>query len=281
MNSLAAKEKACAIRTDIIEMLHEASSGHPGGSLSCTDILAALYFGGVMKHNPENPEDEARDRFILAKGHAAPAIYATLAEAGYFPVEELKTLRKLGTRLQGHPDSNLLPGIEVSTGSLGQGLSIAAGIAAGFKLDGVSNRVFTVMGDGETEEGQVWEAATFAAYQKLGNLIAVVDLNGLQIDGKVDHVCASGTLAGKFAAFGWEVHEVNGHDMDALIELFSDLKASETTQPKVVIAHTIKGKGVSFMEDQAGWHGKAPNDEETERALAELAEARAELNGVK
>ena len=281
MNSLAAKEKACAIRTDIIEMLHEAGSGHPGGSLSCTDILAALYFGGVMKHNPENPEDEARDRFILAKGHAAPAIYATLAEAGYFPVEELKTLRKLGTRLQGHPDSNLLPGIEVSTGSLGQGLSIAAGIAAGFKLDGVYNRVFTVMGDGETEEGQVWEAATFAAYQKLGNLIAVVDLNGLQIDGKVDHVCASGTLAGKFAAFGWEVHEVNGHDMDALIELFSDLKASETAQPKVVIAHTIKGKGVSFMEDQAGWHGKATNDEETERALAELAEARAELNGVK
>ena len=281
MNSLAAKEKACVIRTDIIEMLHEAGSGDPGGSLSCTDILAALYFGGVMKHNPENPEDEARDRFILAKGHAAPAIYATLAEAGYFPVEELKTLRKLGTRLQGHPDSNLLPGIEVSTGSLGQGLSIAAGIAAGFKLDGVSNRVFTVMGDGETEEGQVWEAATFAAYQKLGNLIAVVDLNGLQIDGKVDHVCASGTLAGKFAAFGWEVHEVNGHDMDALIELFSDLKASETAQPKVVIAHTIKGKGVSFMEDQACWHGKAPNDEETERALAELAEARAELNGVK
>lgn len=183
--------------------------------------------------------------------------------------------------MQGHPDSNLLPGIEVSTGSLGQGLSIAAGIAAGFKLDGVSNRVFTVMGDGETEEGQVWEAATFAAHQELGNLIAVVDLNGLQIDGKVDHVCASGTLAGKFAAFGWEVHEVNGHDMDALIELFSDLKASETAQPKVVIAHTIKGKGVSFMEDQAGWHGKAPNDEETERALAELAEARAELNGVK
>lgn len=234
-----------------------------------------------MNHNPENPEDEARDRFILAKGHAAPAIYATLAEAGYFPVAELKTLRKLGTRLQGHPDSNLLPGIEVSTGSLGQGLSIAAGVAAGFKLDEVSNRVFTVMGDGETEEGQVWEAATFAAHQQLGNLIAVVDLNGLQIDGKVDHVCASGTLAGKFAAFGWEVHEVNGHDIDALIQLFSALKASETKQPKVVIAHTIKGKGVSFMEDQAGWHGKAPNDEETERALAELAEARAELNGVK
>lgn len=281
MNSLPAKEKACDIRTDIIKMLHEAGSGHPGGSLSCTDILAALYFGGVLKHNPDNPADPERDRFILAKGHAAPALYATLAEAGYFPVEELNTLRKLGTRLQGHPDSNLCPGVEVSTGSLGQGLSIAAGLAAGFKLDRLPNRVFTVMGDGETQEGQVWEAATFAAHQKLGNLIAVVDLNGLQIDGHVEDVCASGSLSAKFAAFGWEVHEVDGHDVDALIQLFSDLKASSSEQPKMVIAHTVKGKGVSFMEDQAGWHGKAPNDEETERALAELAEARAKLNGVK
>ncbi len=280
MNSLSAKEKACAVRTDIIEMLHEAGSGHPGGSLSCTDILAALYFGGVLKHDSANPECPERDRFILAKGHAAPALYATLAEAGYLPVEELKTLRKLGTRLQGHPDSNLCPGVEISTGSLGQGLSIAAGLAAGFKLNKLPNRVFTVMGDGETQEGQVWEAATFAAHQKLGNLIAVVDLNGLQIDGHVEDVCASGTLAAKFAAFGWEVHEVNGHDIDALIGLFSDLKASASDQPKMVIAHTVKGKGVSFMEDQAGWHGKAPNDEETERALAELAEARAKLNGV-
>ncbi len=281
MNSLPAKEKACAVRTDIIKMLHEAGSGHPGGSLSCTDILAALYFGGVLKHDPANPADPERDRFILAKGHAAPALYATLAEAGYIPVDELSTLRKLGTRLQGHPDSNLCPGVEVSTGSLGQGLSIAAGLAAGFKLDKLPNRVFTVMGDGETQEGQVWEAATFAAHQKLGNLIAVVDLNGLQIDGHVEDVCASGTLAAKFAAFGWEVHEVDGHDIDALISLFSSLKASSSDQPKMVIAHTVKGKGVSFMEDQAGWHGKAPNDEETERALAELAEARAKLNGVK
>ena len=279
MNSLAAKEKACAIRTDIIEMLHEAGSGHPGGSLSCTDILAALYFGGVLKHDPANLKDESRDRFILAKGHAAPALYATLAEAGYLPVEELKTLRKLGTRLQGHPDCNLCPGVEVSTGSLGQGLSIAAGLAAGFKLDNMPNRVFTVMGDGETQEGQVWEAATFAAHNNLGNLIGIVDLNGLQIDGHTEDVCASGTLAGKFVAFGWEVHEVNGHDMDALIQLFAELKASTTPKPKMVIAHTVKGKGVSFMEDQAGWHGKAPNDEETERALAELAQARAELNG--
>lgn len=274
MNSLAAKEKACAIRKDIITMLHEAGSGHPGGSLSCTDILSALYFGGVMSHDPQNPQDESRDRFILAKGHAAPALYATLAEAGYLPVEELKTLRKLGTRLQGHPDSNLLPCIEVSTGSLGQGLSIAAGLAAGLRLDGKDNRVFTVMGDGECQEGQVWEAATFAAHKHLGNLIAIVDINGLQIDGHVEEVCASGTLLDKFAAFGWETYEVDGHDIDALIEVLSTLKASDTDVPKMVIAHTIKGKGVSFMEDQAGWHGKAPNDEETERALAEL-------NGVK
>lgn len=281
MNSLAAKEKACDIRTDIIEMLHEAGSGHPGGSLSCTDIMTALYFGGVLDHDPENPSKEDRDRFIMAKGHAAPALYATLAEAGYLPVEELKTLRKIGSRLQGHPDSNLCPGVEVSTGSLGQGLSIAAGLAAGLRLKGLSSRVFALMGDGECEEGQVWEAATFAAHQKLGNLIGIVDLNGLQIDGKVDDVCASGTLAGKFEAFGWEVHEVDGHDVDALVSLLADLKASDDSRPKAVIAHTVKGKGVSFMEDQAGWHGKAPNDEETQRALAEIASARAELNGVK
>lgn len=281
MNSLAAKEKACDIRTDIIEMLHEAGSGHPGGSLSCTDIMTALYFGGVLDHDPENPSKEDRDRFIMAKGHAAPALYATLAEAGYLPVEELKTLRKIGSRLQGHPDSNLCPGVEVSTGSLGQGLSIAAGLAAGLRLKGLSSRVFALMGDGECEEGQVWEAATFAAHQKLGNLIGIVDLNGLQIDGKVDDVCASGTLAGKFEAFGWEVHEVDGHDVDALVALLADLKASDDPRPKAVIAYTVKGKGVSFMEDQAGWHGKAPNDEETQRALAEIASARAELNGVK
>jgi transketolase len=264
------KEKAQAMRRDIIEMIHEAGSGHPGGSLSCTDILATLYFGGVMNHNPENPKDANRDRFILAKGHAAPALYAVLAEAGYFPREELMTLRKLGTRLQGHPDCNLLEGVEVSTGSLGQGLSISAGLAAGLRLEGIDACVFTVMGDGECQEGQVWEAAQFAAHQSLGKLIAIVDANGLQIDGKVEDVCSSGTLAEKFSAFGWEVYEADGHNVTELIELFSKLKESSSDKPKAVIAHTIKGKGVSFMENQAGWHGKAPNDEETKIALEEL-----------
>ena len=259
MDAQLAKEKACAMRKDIIEMLHAAGSGHPGGSLSCTDILSSLYFGGVMHHDPKNPSDNSRDRFILAKGHAAPALYAVLAEAGYFPHEELMTLRKLGTRLQGHPDCNLLEGVEVSTGSLGQGLSISAGLAAGLRLENNNARVFTVMGDGECQEGQVWEAAQFAAHQKLGNLIAIVDANGLQIDGKVEDVCSSGSLNDKFAAFGWEVYEANGHDIDELIKLFMELKTSSSDAPKVVIAHTIKGKGVSFMENQVGWHGKAPS----------------------
>ena len=271
---------AANVRKDALTAVHAAASGHPGGSLSIADVLTILYFE-VMNINPENPKDPDRDRFVLSKGHCAPALYGVLAERGYFPREDMATFRKTGSDLQGHPDMKSVPGIDMSSGSLGQGVCAANGMALAGKIDSKPYRVYTILGDGELEEGQVWEAATFAAHQELGNLIAVVDLNGLQIDGKVDHVCASGTLAGKFADFGWEVHEVNGHDMDALIELFSDLKASETTQPKVVIAHTIKGKGVSFMEDQAGWHGKAPNDEETERALAELAEARAELNGVK
>ncbi len=280
MDSLLAKQKACAIRTDIIEMLHDAGSGHPGGSLSCADIFASLYFGGVLNYDPSDPKSEERDRFILAKGHAAPALYATLAEVGYVPLDELKTLRKLKTRLQGHPDSNLLPCVEVSTGSLGQGLSIASGLAAGLALENKENHVFVLLGDGECQEGQVWEAATFAAFNKLDCLIGIVDVNGLQIDGKVDEVCSSGSLKDKFTAFGWEVHEVDGHDIDALIALFNELKASRNAQPKMVLAHTVKGKGVSFMEGQAGWHGKAPNDEETNIALAELAAQRAELNGV-
>ncbi|WP_139652731.1 transketolase [Raoultibacter phocaeensis] len=270
MESTEIENKARDIREDIVKMIAEAGSGHPGGSLSCADILAALYFGGVLKHDPAHPDDPDRDYFILGKGHAAPALYATLAEAGYFPKEELMSLRKLGTRLQGHPDSNLLEGIEVSTGSLGQGLSIAAGAASGLALDGRDGRVFVLIGDGESQEGQVWEAATFAAHQKLGNLVCIVDANGLQIDGACDDVCASGDLGEKFAAFGWDVSRVDGHDIEALIELLGTLKAAGGAKPHAVIATTVKGKGVSFMEGQAGWHGKAPNAEELASALAEL-----------
>ena len=262
--------KARNIRESIVRMIAEAGSGHPGGSLSCADILTALYFGGVLVHDPAHPSDPRRDCFILGKGHAAPALYATLAEAGYFPKEELMTLRKLGTRLQGHPDSNLLEGVEVSTGSLGQGLSIGAGAAAGLRLDGLDNREFVVLGDGECQEGQVWEAAMFSAHKRLGNLIAIVDANGLQIDGACCDVCCEGDLGGKFAAFGWDVSYVDGHDIAALVELFGNLKAAGGEKPHAVIAATVKGKGVSFMENQAGWHGKAPNAEELEIALAEL-----------
>lgn len=270
MASAHAKQKANAMRKDIIEMIHEAGSGHPGGSLSCTDILAALYFGDVMTYDPAHPASDARDRFILAKGHAAPALYAALAEAGFFPKDELKTLRKLGSRLQGHPDSKLLPGVEVSTGSLGQGLSVAAGLAAGLRLKGGDQKVYTVLGDGECEEGQVWEAANFAAAEALGNLVAIVDSNGLQIDGCLCDVCSAGELDEKFAAFGWEVHHVDGHDIDALIVLFASLPCNSTGKPQAIIAKTVKGKGVSFMENQVGWHGKAPDAEQTKQALAEL-----------
>ena len=260
------------IRKDIVSMIAEAGSGHPGGSLSCTDILTALYFGGVLKHDPQNPTLSDRDYFILAKGHAAPALYATLAHAGYFPIDELKTLRKLGTRLQGHPDSNQVPGVEVSTGSLGQGLSIAAGIACGFELAKSQQTVFTVLGDGECEEGQVWEAAMFAAHRGLGNLVAIVDNNHLQIDGCIEDVCSPEDLGAKFEAFGWDVHHVDGHNIDALVELFIQLKQAKGNRPHCVIAETVKGKGVSFMENQAGWHGVAPNAEQLAQALAELDE---------
>ena len=266
-------KRAAEIRIDIVRMIAEAGSGHPGGSLSCADILTALYFGGVMNHDPENPSWEGRDRFVLAKGHAAPALYATLAEAGYFPREELMTLRKLGTRLQGHPDCNLCPGVEVSTGSLGQGLSIACGIAAGLKLAGTDQAAITLLGDGECEEGQVWEAAMWAAHQKLDNLIAIVDRNCLQIDGNTADVCDPGDLAAKFTAFGWNAVEVGGHDIKALAEALSAAKADRSGRPHAFIARTIKGKGVSFMENQAGWHGKAPNAEQAAEALSELESA--------
>jgi transketolase len=270
MNSDALRHAANEMRIDIVKMIAEAGSGHPGGSLSCADILTALYFGGVMNHDPAAPDDPARDRFILCKGHAAPALYAALAQAGYFPREELATLRKLGSKLQGHPDMHLVPGVEASTGSLGQGLSIASGIACGLRIDGNPARVFALLGDGECEEGQVWEAAMFAAHEKLGSLIAIVDANGLQIDGPVTDVVQTGTLAAKFEAFGWDVHHVDGHDIDALVDLLGSLKAQGGDVPHVVIARTVKGKGVSFMENQVGWHGKAPNADQLKEALSEL-----------
>ena len=257
------------LRIDIVRMIGEAGSGHPGGSLSCADVLCALYFGGVLEYDVENRQ-APHDRFILAKGHAAPALYATLAHAGYFPREELMKLRKLGAMLQGHPDSNLVPGVEVSTGSLGQGLSIASGLAAGLRLEGDGHTVFALLGDGECQEGQVWEAAMFAAHQKLDNLVAIVDRNCLQIDGNTADVCDPGDLGAKFAAFGWETVEVDGHDIAAIITTLNAAKAARTGKPQAIIAHTVKGKGVSFMENEAGWHGKAPNAEQLEKALVDL-----------
>lgn len=271
MDSQGLQAKANDMRIDIVKMIAEAGSGHPGGSLSCIDILTALYFGGVMHHDPSDPEDPARDRFILAKGHAAPALYAALAHAGYFPIEELMTLRKLGSRLQGHPDCRLLPGVEVSTGSLGQGLSIACGLACGLRIAGNGARVFTLLGDGECEEGQVWEAAMFAVHEKLGNLVAIIDANGLQIDGCVCDVVQTGGLGEKFAAFGWSVSTVDGNDVAAVVDELSRCKNAGGSVPHAVIASTVKGKGVSFMENQAGWHGKAPDAEQLAAALADLA----------
>lgn len=270
MNLEELKSMAGDIRVDIVKMVAEAGSGHPGGSLSAADIMCALYFGGVLKHDAENPKAEDRDRFLLSKGHAAPALYATLAEAGYFPKEELSTLRKLHSRLQGHPDCKKLPGVEASTGSLGQGLSIAAGMALGLKLNGSESSVFTLMGDGECQEGQVWEAAMFAAHKGLDNLVAIVDHNHLQIDGRIETVCSPEDLGDKFRSFGWQVFQCDGNDMEAILATLESAKESRGGKPCVIVAETTKGKGVSFMEDQAGWHGKAPNAEQTEQALAEL-----------
>lgn len=268
--------KALDMRADIVSMIAEAGSGHPGGSLSCTDILCALYLGGVLDIHPDEPDASHRDRFILSKGHAAPALYAALAHAGFFPREELMTLRKFGSRLQGHPDMRLVPGVDASTGSLGQGLSIACGIACGLVLDGSDDSVFALLGDGECQEGQVWEAAMYAAHKGLDNLIAIIDHNGLQIDGRVSDVCSLESLSDKLRAFGWDVSEVDGHDVAALIDALSSAKARHEGMPKAIIAKTVKGRGVSFMEDVAGWHGKATNADETASALAEIEAAREE-----
>ena len=259
------------LRREVLLMIHNAKSGHPGGSLSCVDILNVL-FTKCMKHYPEcelNPNYKDRDRFILSKGHASAALYAVMAHCGYFKEDELLTFRKLGSRLQGHPSSKTLKGIEVSTGSLGQGLSIGCGMALGLRLDKTDSKVYVYLGDGEIEEGSVWEAAMNAAHNKLNNLIAFVDRNKLQIDGSTESVKSVGDVKVKFEAFGWSAVEIDGHDFTEIYNAINTAKNS--TKPFVIIADTIKGKGVSFMENQAGWHGKAPNDDELQNALKELA----------
>lgn len=256
------------IRIEIIEQVYNANSGHPGGSLSCADILAVLYFN-QMNIDSENPNAKGRDRFVLSKGHCAPALYATLARKGYFDKELLKGFRKVDSNLQGHPDMKKVPGVDMSTGSLGQGLSAAVGMAIGSKMEHEGYRVYCLLGDGELEEGQVWEAAMSASKNKLDNLCAIVDYNTLQIDGNVEEVAGLIDIKEKFESFGFNVIEVNGHDIEALIHAFNSAK-HQKDMPSVIIARTIKGKGVSFMEGKAEWHGKAPNQEQYEEAINEL-----------
>ncbi len=267
--------KACKVRMGVIEGVFNAKSGHPGGSLSIADILTYLYFEH-MNIDPKNPKWEDRDRFVLSKGHTAPALYAVLSHRGFFPVEELKTLRKPNSMLQGHPSMKLTPGVDMSTGSLGQGISTAVGMALGAKLSEKSFRVFTALGDGEIQEGQVWEAAMFAAAKGLDNLVAIVDNNNLQIDGAVSEVNSPYPIPEKFRAFGWNVIEIFAHsfdEIDAAFKAAADFKG----KPTVIVAKSVKGKGVSFMEDQCSWHGAAPNEEQYNQAMAELQASLAEL----
>ncbi|MBE6053822.1 MAG: transketolase [Clostridium sartagoforme] len=262
------KALAKTVRKDIVSMLTESRSGHPGGSLSAADILTTLYFG-EMNIDPKNPKDENRDRFVLSKGHAAPVLYSVLARRGYFPVEELNTLRKINSRLQGHPSMKSLPGVDMSTGSLGQGISVSVGMALAGKLDNKEYRIYTLLGDGELEEGQVWEAAMSAAHYKLDNLTAFVDFNGLQIDGDITKVMNPSPIDKKFEAFGWNVLVIDGHDIEEIQNAIEKAKEFKG-KPTVIVCNTVKGKGVSFMENQASWHGTAPTKEQCEQALAEI-----------
>ena len=260
------QKKAAQIRRLIIEGVYNAGSGHPGGSLSCADIMAYLYFD-KMNVSPQKANDPDRDRFVLSKGHASPALYAALALKGYFPAEEIKTLRKLGSRLQGHPDMHTVPGVDMSTGSLGQGFSAACGMAKAAKITGRDYKVYTILGDGESQEGEVWEAAMFASHYKLDNLVAFLDFNKLQIDGDVRDVMDPTPLDEKFRAFGWEVRVIDGHDFE---QIDSAVNAGNNGRPLMIICNTIKGKGVSYMENAVGWHGKAPKQPEYEIAVKEL-----------
>ncbi|MEA4900990.1 transketolase [Desulfitobacterium sp.] len=275
MSVLQVKRTANQLRQDIITALVPAKSGHPGGSLSAADIVATLYFH-EMRIKPEDPHWPERDRFVLSKGHAAPVLYAALAEKGFFPKEELLGLRQTGRMLQGHPDMKRVPGVDMSTGSLGQGLSAANGMALAGKLDKKDYRVYVLMGDGEMAEGQIWEAAMAAAHYKLDNVTGILDYNGLQIDGSTDQVMSTSPLPDKWKSFGWHVIEVDGHDIEALIAAFAEAKATKG-KPTLLLAKTIKGKGISFMENQVGWHGNAPSAEQGEQALAELREEASHL----
>jgi len=259
---------ATDLRIQIVDAIYRAKSGHPGGSLSVVEILTALYFD-VMKHNPNDPHDGGRDRFVLSKGHAAPALYAALAHAGYFPADEMGTLRRLDAMLQGHPDMKGTPGVDFSTGALGIGISAACGMATAARIYGDDYRVYTVVGDGELQSGLVWEAAMFAAHNKLDNLMVIVDNNGLQIDGRVEDVMNPNPIADKFRAFGWEVGQADGHDFNALFSAFDTAKETKG-KPFALVAKTVKGKGVSFMENNAAWHGAAPSEEQHKLAISEL-----------
>ena len=271
MNKTELQKMAVEVRKGAVTGVYNAKSGHPGGSLSAADIYTYLFFE-ELNIDPENPDKRDRDRFVLSKGHTAPGYYAALANRGFFPVEDLKTLRKVGSYLQGHPDKKHIPGVDMSSGSLGQGISAAVGMALSAKLSNDSYRVYTLLGDGEIQEGQVWEAAMFAGHRKLDNFVAIVDNNNLQIDGAIDEVCTPYPIDEKFKAFNFHVINVDGHDFDALKAAFDEAKATKG-KPTAIIAKTVKGKGVSFMENQASWHGTAPNDEQYAQAMEELEKA--------
>ena len=271
MNNLELQKKAVEVRKGIITSVHSAKAGHPGGSLSAADIFTYLYFE-EMNVDPKNPKDENRDRFVLSKGHTAPGLYSVLAQKGYFPVEDLLTLRHTGSYLQGHPDMKHIPGVDMSSGSLGQGLSCAVGMALAAKLQNKEYRTYCLCGDGEIQEGQIWEAAMFAGARKLDNLCVIVDNNNLQIDGTVEEVCSPYPLDKKFESFNFHVINIDGNDMEAIRQAFAEAKATKG-MPTAIIAHTVKGKGVSFMENEVGWHGKAPNDDECAIAMEDLKKA--------
>ena len=277
MNKLELQKKANEVRKGIVTAVHGAKAGHPGGSLSAADIFTYLYFE-EMNIDPKDPKKADRDRFVLSKGHTAPGLYSALANRGYFPVEDLKTLRHLGSYLQGHPCMQETPGVDMSSGSLGQGISAAVGMALAAKMDQKDYRTYTLLGDGEIQEGQVWEAAMFAGHRKLDNLVVIVDNNGLQIDGKIDDVCSPYPIDKKFEAFNFHVINIDGNDFDQIDAAFKEAKATKG-MPTAIVCKTVKGKGVSFMENNAGWHGKAPNDEEYATAMADLEKIGKELGG--